>query len=305
MIDECRPQLSDQASGGFPFPTQSDLFRQRRSLGRIVGRDHWIIRGQAPLLPILLRRQTEQSQMTSQRLEFLAVLQADQIVRRDGFSDGHSRRLRLGRSQAPFPALFRAFRRLHALTRSEPTDRCWAQDYSRHMPLQLPRPIRLNPASSLIKFSRCRGHIYCNLPQFFLGVQLRPPRREPTQPAGGRVRKEESWKQCTLNQRCAYKTIVRPWDGSSRHRRREWPGGIEASSSAAWRSAAGYVTSQGDPTTLNRLIGDAQHRVSNDDPARSFVGAPWSVLRDVAPARLLRTRAAWVLPGYSICTIRA
>ncbi len=46
--------------------------------------------------------------------------------------------------------------------------------------------------------------------------------------------------------------------------------------------------SQGDPNNRRRqlhgliLRSDAQHCVSKDGPARSFVGAPWSVLRDAA-----------------------
>ena len=46
--------------------------------------------------------------------------------------------------------------------------------------------------------------------------------------------------------------------------------------------------SQGDPNNRWRhlrdliLRSDAQHRISKDGPARSLVGAPWSVLRDAA-----------------------
>jgi hypothetical protein len=44
------------------------------------------------------------------------------------------------------------------------------------------------------------------------------------------------------------------------------------------------------------LRSDAEHCVSKDGPARSFVGASWSVLRDASPpATLLMRRAAWGL----------
>ena len=74
---------------------KSDLFRQRGSLRRIVGRDHGIVGRQVPFLAVLRRRQAEPGQMTPQRLKSFAVVQTDQEVGGDRPSDRHRGRLRL------------------------------------------------------------------------------------------------------------------------------------------------------------------------------------------------------------------
>jgi len=82
------------------FLTEPESLRQRRSLRRVIRGDHRIVGRQIPLLAILLRRHAVHCEVPSQRFEFEAVLQAHQIVWRDGLADRHSRRWRLddGRS---------------------------------------------------------------------------------------------------------------------------------------------------------------------------------------------------------------
>src|SRR5215213_8984930 len=67
-----------------------------RALGGIIGRDHRIIVGQAPLRPILLGRQSAALEMAPQGFVPLAVLEADQEIWRDGLLDRYGRHQLLG-----------------------------------------------------------------------------------------------------------------------------------------------------------------------------------------------------------------
>ena len=64
-----------------------------RSPRRVVGRDHRIISRQAPLGAVLIRRHAERRQVPAQRLEFLAVVQTDEVIGRDRFTNGDRRLL--------------------------------------------------------------------------------------------------------------------------------------------------------------------------------------------------------------------
>jgi hypothetical protein len=61
----------EQLSTRLALLTQSDLSRQSRSLGGVVGRYHRVVGTKVPFLAILLWRQSMRPQMTAQRLEFL------------------------------------------------------------------------------------------------------------------------------------------------------------------------------------------------------------------------------------------
>ena len=76
-------------------PAESDLFRHRRPLRRVIGRDHRIVSRQVPFLAILVRRHAQPRQVTPHRLESFAVFETDHKLRRDRFSNWHRGRLRL------------------------------------------------------------------------------------------------------------------------------------------------------------------------------------------------------------------
>src|SRR5882757_7931304 len=68
------------------FAAEAIVLGETRARRRIVGRDHRIVRRQAPLLPIFFRGHIVMGpQVALQRLEFLAVLETDDVVRRNGF----------------------------------------------------------------------------------------------------------------------------------------------------------------------------------------------------------------------------
>jgi len=85
--------------------TKPNAFRQRRSLRRVVRRDHGVIGRQAPLLAILLRRQAERRQVPPQRLKLFAVLETDQILRCDGLADRNRWSLHLDLRRSAFRSL--------------------------------------------------------------------------------------------------------------------------------------------------------------------------------------------------------
>ena len=63
-------------------------FRSRRC---VVGRDHRIIGWQAPLRAVFVRRHAERRQVPAQRLEFFAVVQTEEVIGRDRFTNGDRR----------------------------------------------------------------------------------------------------------------------------------------------------------------------------------------------------------------------
>ena len=70
---------------------------QFRPCSGVVRRHHRIVFRQAPLGPIVLRREAVLvEQVALHRLKGLAVFQADDVVRRDARADRHRRRLRFG-----------------------------------------------------------------------------------------------------------------------------------------------------------------------------------------------------------------
>jgi hypothetical protein len=80
-------------SGPFPNLSKPHLFRQHRSRQSVIGGDHRIVRRKLPFRPVLIRRQAMSRQMPFQRLEMLAILQADQIFRPDRRADRDCRPL--------------------------------------------------------------------------------------------------------------------------------------------------------------------------------------------------------------------
>src|SRR5215831_10964021 len=67
-----------------PLLTEPHLFGEMGPSCRVVRRHHRIVRRQSPFLAVLLRRHVVlRAQMTLEGLEFLSVLQANDIVRRD------------------------------------------------------------------------------------------------------------------------------------------------------------------------------------------------------------------------------
>src|SRR5262249_49550533 len=80
-----------------PLLPQSHLLGELRARGRVVRRHHRIVRLQCPFLPVLLGSHVVlRAQMALQGLELLAVLKANDVVRRDRFLDRHSRLQWLG-----------------------------------------------------------------------------------------------------------------------------------------------------------------------------------------------------------------
>ena len=69
---------------------EAHLLGELRAGRSVVRRNHRIVRRQAPLFPVLLGRHAVLgAQVSLQRLELLAVVEADQEVRRDGLADGY------------------------------------------------------------------------------------------------------------------------------------------------------------------------------------------------------------------------
>lgn len=71
------------------LPTQPIGLGEGRTRGGVVGRHHWVVLWQIPLGSVLIWRHAKASQMPFQRLELLAVIQADEEIRRDRLLDRH------------------------------------------------------------------------------------------------------------------------------------------------------------------------------------------------------------------------
>jgi len=72
-------------------PPEPDLFRERRALSCIVGRDHWIVGGQIPLCSVCVRREAvPRAQIAFEHRELFAVFEADEVIGADGLFDRHS-----------------------------------------------------------------------------------------------------------------------------------------------------------------------------------------------------------------------
>src|SRR4029079_1794728 len=81
--------------------TEAHLLGELRSRLRIIGGDHRIVRRQAPFLAVLLGRHAVLgTQMALERLELLAVFQADDVLRRNRFLDRNRGPERLARQVA-------------------------------------------------------------------------------------------------------------------------------------------------------------------------------------------------------------
>src|SRR5215471_11623961 len=71
---------------------ETHLLRQLRTRSGIIWCDHRIVGAQAPFFPILFRRHVVlRTQVTLERLEFLSVLQTDDVFGRDRFFHRNSR----------------------------------------------------------------------------------------------------------------------------------------------------------------------------------------------------------------------
>ena len=84
----CERYLAMLAAPGllvsWPLLAESHLFGETRACGRIVRRYHGIIAAKTPLLAILLWCEVVMGAKVSlERLEFLSVLKADDVVRSD------------------------------------------------------------------------------------------------------------------------------------------------------------------------------------------------------------------------------
>src|SRR4051812_6409176 len=84
-LPECRLEVFGAAPSLLP---EADLHGEPRARRRIIGRYHGIVARQAPFLAILLGRQiVARAQVALERLEFLAVLEADDVVGGDRLLD--------------------------------------------------------------------------------------------------------------------------------------------------------------------------------------------------------------------------
>src|SRR5437868_14096490 len=80
-----------------PLLAPTHLLGRLRPRGGIVRRNHRIVRRQAPLLAVLLRRYVVLgAQVTLERLELLSVLEADDVVGSDRLLDRDRGLQRLG-----------------------------------------------------------------------------------------------------------------------------------------------------------------------------------------------------------------
>ena len=91
-LDRCGAFARSGVSGQL---SKTNRFRHRRPRRRVGGGNHRIVRGKLPFSAILVRRQAVRHQMPLELLEMFAVLQADQIFRRDRLADRDGRILRL------------------------------------------------------------------------------------------------------------------------------------------------------------------------------------------------------------------
>ena len=150
----------DQALAAFdrPLPLRTppfrpnwpspDLFRQSRSLRRVVGRDHGIVGRQLPFFAILLWRQAKPRKVTPQRLEPSAILQTDQKIRGDRPADRNRGRFRLELRRG---ALRRGCEPRHDRVRSVKNQSGAVRPSARNCSRQTPPPF-LRPARSDLKF---------------------------------------------------------------------------------------------------------------------------------------------------------
>ena len=92
------PQSLDETAA---FLAQAHLLGEHRTRLGVIRRDHGIIGGKTPFLPVVFRRQVIVGpQMPLEALELLAVVKTDKVVRRHRLLDRNGRflglRLRLG-----------------------------------------------------------------------------------------------------------------------------------------------------------------------------------------------------------------
>src|SRR6478752_966825 len=87
------PDLSASVSAAFgAILSEPDLLGEAGARLGIIGGDHGIVERQTPFLAILFWREIiVRTQMALERLEFLSVLETNNIVRRDGLAYRHSR----------------------------------------------------------------------------------------------------------------------------------------------------------------------------------------------------------------------
>ena len=80
-----------------PLPAETHLLGEVGALGGVIRRHRRVVRRQAPLLAVLLRRHfILRAQMPLQQFEFLPVLQADDVFRRDLTLRRYGRTKRVG-----------------------------------------------------------------------------------------------------------------------------------------------------------------------------------------------------------------
>src|SRR5215207_7492301 len=82
---------------GFALPPPSFLSQAKRfsefgTCFRVARGDHRVIGTEAPLRPVLLRREPAPSEMPLHRFVPAAILKADDVVRADSLVDWHRRR---------------------------------------------------------------------------------------------------------------------------------------------------------------------------------------------------------------------
>src|SRR5580704_11919900 len=77
----CNVSRDNSGAPAAALLAQSHLFRELRPRGSIVGRYHWIVRRQAPLLAILIGRHAVAcAQMPLERFEFQAIFQTYDVI---------------------------------------------------------------------------------------------------------------------------------------------------------------------------------------------------------------------------------
>src|SRR3954471_16456958 len=84
-----------------PLLAEPHLFRKMRARGRVVRGNRGIVRRQPPFFAVLLRRHIVlRAQVTLEGLEFLSVLETDDVIRRNRLLDRDRRLGRLARDFA-------------------------------------------------------------------------------------------------------------------------------------------------------------------------------------------------------------
>lgn len=79
------------------FTAETHLLREFRPRRRVCWRYHRIVRRQTPLRPVFLRGEViVDIEVAAERLELLAVLQADDVIGKDGTLGVHGRYERRG-----------------------------------------------------------------------------------------------------------------------------------------------------------------------------------------------------------------